>query len=270
MEIIASPEQIFRPMLAYAKQTILPKSNNRISTVAKHIADLLFGNPSSIIKQEREERIHKFLNIAIFRLVKSKWADDKLARLVISIAILAKGGAEQDEMTASAQSMIVNSVKRAIQTWSDPVFIKHGSSGEKYCKFYVIPDEDYIRTEKKKKSIDMTAIILTLIAYMSAPDIQISIMMETNLLNSVSQYFASGDIPTAQIGAVMAEAISIKIDKEKPLNTTLLDSQDNLIQLKGLVFLKDALDKDVIADLSSEAENNESKKRILMRMMMMN
>lgn len=151
MEIIASPEQIFRPMLAYAKQTILPKSNNRISTVAKHIADLLFGNPSSIIKQEREERIHKFLNIAIFRLVKSKWADDKLARLVISIAILAKGGAEQDEMTASAQSMIVNSVKRAIQTWSDPVFIKHGSSGEKYCKFYVIPDEDYIRTEKKKK-----------------------------------------------------------------------------------------------------------------------
>lgn len=109
----------------------------------------------------------------------------------------------------------------------------------------------------------MTAVILTLIAYMSAQDIQIYIMIETNLLNSVSQYFASGDILTAQIGAVMAEAISTKIDKEKPLNTTLLDSQDNLLQLKGLVFLKDALDKDVIADLSSEAENNEPEKEDL-------
>jgi hypothetical protein len=176
---------------------------------------------------------------------------------------LAEGGAEQDEVAASAQSMIVNSVKRAIQTWSDPVFIKHGSSQEKYCKFFAIPNEDCTCTEEKKFFIDMTAVILTLIAYMSAQDIQISIMIETNLLNSVSQYFASGDIPTAQIGAVMAEAISTKIDKENPLNTTLLDSQDNLLQLKGLVFLKDALDKDVIADLSSEAENNEPEKEDL-------
>lgn len=135
-------------MLAYAKQTVLPKSNNRISTVAKDIADLLFGKPSNIVKQQREERIHEFLNIAIFRLVKLKWADDKLARLVISIAILAEGGAEQDEMTASAQAIIVNSVKRAIQTWSDPVFIKHGSSQEKHCKFSVIPDEGYTCIEK--------------------------------------------------------------------------------------------------------------------------
>lgn len=149
MEIIASAEQIFRPMLAYAKQIILPKSNNRIFTVAKNVADLLFGNPSNIIKQQREERIHEFLNIAIFRLVKLKWADDTLARLVVSIAILAEGGAEQDEVAASAQSMIVNSVKRAIQTWSDPVFIKHGSSQEKYCKFFAIPDEDCTCTEKK-------------------------------------------------------------------------------------------------------------------------
>lgn len=106
----------------------------------------------------------------------------------------------------------------------------------------------------------MTAVILTLIAYINTRDIQTTIMMETNLLNSVSQYFASGDIATAQIGAVMAEAISSKIDPEKPLNTTLLDSQDDLVQIKDLVFTTDALDKNTMADLSSETEYNESEK----------
>jgi len=102
----------------------------------------------------------------------------------------------------------------------------------------------------------MTAVILTLIAYLDVQDVQISVMMETNLLNSVSQYFASGDAATARIGAVMAEAVSSKIDKEKPLNTTLLDGQDGLVELKGLVFKRDALDKDAMADLSTEEEKH--------------
>ncbi|KAL7315285.1 telomere binding protein, variant 3 [Mucor circinelloides] len=236
VEIIASPEQVIRPMLAYAKQAILPKPNNTISSVAKSVSHLLFGSPCDKDKQtQRRERIQEFLNMAIFRLVQSSWADDKLARLVVTIAILAEGCHGENEMTASAQSMIVNYAKRAIETWSDPVFLKHGSSREKYY---------------------MTAIILTLIAYLQVQDVQISIMMETSLLNSVSQYFASGDMATARIGAVMAEAVSSKIDKEKPLDTTLLNDQDGLLELKGLVFLRDALDKDAMADLSTEGENN--------------
>ncbi|KAL9537725.1 hypothetical protein MBANPS3_011521 [Mucor bainieri] len=107
----------------------------------------------------------------------------------------------------------------------------------------------------------MTAVILTLIAYLDVQDVQISIMMETDLLNSVSDYFASGDATTARIGAVMAEAVSCKT--EKPLNTTLLDGQDRLLELKGLVFLKDALDKEAVADLSTEAEKNTPEKKNL-------
>ncbi|GAN04450.1 telomere length regulation protein TEL2 homolog [Mucor ambiguus] len=236
IEVIASPDQVIRPMLAYAKQTLLPKSNNTIVSVARNVSHLLFGNPSDNDKQpRRKERIQEFLNMAIFRLVQSSWADDKLARLVVTIAILAEGCHGQDNITASAQSMIVNYAKRAIQTWSDPVFLKHGSSREKYY---------------------MTAVILTLIAYLDVQDVQISIMMETTLLNSVSQYFASGDAATARIGAVMAEAVSCKTDKEKPLHTTLLDGQDRLVELKGLVLLKDALDKEAVADLSTEAEKS--------------
>ncbi|CAO3655984.1 unnamed protein product [Mucor fragilis] len=236
IEIIASPEQVIRPMLAYAKQTLLPRSNNTISSVARNVSHLLFGSPSESEKQpRRKERIQEFLNMALFRLVQSSWADDKLARLVVTVAILAEGCHSEDSMTASVQSMIVNYAKRAIQTWSDPVFLKHGSSREKYY---------------------MTAVILTLTAYLDVQDVQISIMMETSLLNSVSQYFASGDAATARIGAVMAEAVSSKIDKENPLNTTLLDGQDGLVELKGLVFKRDALDKDAMADLPTEAEKH--------------
>lgn len=141
VEIIASPEQVIRPMLAYAKQVILPKSNNTVSSVAKSVSHLLFGSPCDKDKQaQRTERIQEFLNMAIFRLVQSSWADDKLARLVVTIAILAEGCHGENEMTASAQSMIVNYAKRAIETWSDPVFLKHGSSREKYCGYLSLID----------------------------------------------------------------------------------------------------------------------------------
>lgn len=133
MEIIASPEQVVRPMLAYAKQTILPKLNNSIAPVARNLASLLFGNPSHDAKQE--ERLQEFLNIAVFRLAQSSWADDKLARLVVSVAILAQQGIEKhDELAASTQALLINFTKRAIQTWSDPVFLKNGSNREKRCK----------------------------------------------------------------------------------------------------------------------------------------
>ncbi|KAK4513392.1 uncharacterized protein ATC70_005390 [Mucor velutinosus] len=245
IEIIASPDQVIRPVLAYAKQTLLPKFNNAISSVAKNVSHLLFGNPCNNDRQlQRKERIQGFLNMAIFRLVQSSWADDKLARLVVTVAILAEGGYGEDTVTDSARLMIVNYAKRAIQTWSDPVFLKHGSSREKYY---------------------MTAVILSLISYLDVPTVQVTIMTETHLLNSVSQYFASGDAATARIGAVMAEAVSYKIDKEKPLHTTLLDGQDRLVELKGLVLLRDALDKDAVADLSTEAEKDAPEKEDLDR-----
>ncbi|KAL9537726.1 hypothetical protein MBANPS3_011522 [Mucor bainieri] len=134
IEIIASPEQVIRPMLAYAKQTLLSIPSNTIASVARNVSHLLFGNACNNTKQpRRKERIQEFLNMAIFRLVQSSWADNTLARLVVTIAILAEGLHSEGEMTASAQSMTVNYAKRAIQTWSDPVFLKHGSSREKYC-----------------------------------------------------------------------------------------------------------------------------------------
>ncbi|KAI8640641.1 telomere length regulation protein-domain-containing protein, partial [Parasitella parasitica] len=237
LEIIASPEQVFQSMLAYARQTMLSKYNNTISTVAKNLAHLLFSNRShNTNQQRREERIQEFLNTAIFKLAKSHWTDDQLARLVVSTAILAETGrddTEEGKLSASAQSLVVDFAKRATQTWSDPMFIQNGSSREKYY---------------------LTAVILSFIAHLSIQDIQVSIMMETGLLNSVSLYFATGDVSIARIGAVMAEAVSSKLDKEKPLNTTLLDSQERLNQLKNLVFVTDAFN--VIADLSLKPEND--------------
>lgn len=266
LEIIASPEQVIRPMLAYAKRTLLSKPNHTIASVARNVSHLLFEKACSSSsndtqqpqRRRRKERIQEFLNMAIFRLVQSSWADDTLARLVVTIAVLAEGCHSEDTMTDATRSMMVNYAKRAIQTWSDPVFLKHGSSREKHCKGKEVCMP---RSDAHPLYLDMTAVILTLIAYLDVQDVQISIMMETNLLNSVSQYFASGDATTARIGAVMAEAVSCKTDKEKPLNTTLLEGQDRLVELKGLVLQRDAFDKEAVADLSTEAEENTSEKQ---------
>ncbi|KAI9477807.1 MAG: telomere length regulation protein-domain-containing protein [Benjaminiella poitrasii] len=232
--IISSFEQLTKSILQYIKQDIIPKTS--IQSASKDLAAVLFGK-STENEYSRTRRIHDFLNTSLLRMAKSSWADEVLARLVISTLVYAEGVHER-QLSLSAHEIIVGFVKRVIQTWSDPVFIKRASSRE---RLYI------------------TKVMLALMAYLSDSDINSEIMGRTSILNSVSDYFDSGDIATAQLGAVVAEAISSRLDKDKPLNTGLISASDDLIKLKSLVNVTDALDeeKEAMADVFTETESED-------------
>jgi hypothetical protein len=137
VEMMVSPEQVTNPLLYHIKHDILPKST--IASVAKDLARVLFGEPCDDTVN-REHRINEFLNTAVLRIAKSSWVDASLARLVVSTAVFAQGITDQ-ALSPSGNVLLSKFVKRLIQTWSDPVFIKHASSRERLCKmifFYFI------------------------------------------------------------------------------------------------------------------------------------
>lgn len=80
--------------------------------------------------------------------------------------------------------------------------------------------------------------ILCCAAYIPEHVLNNKIMAET--LSGVSTYFNSGDIPTAQLGAIIAEGIASKIDKRNPIKTGLLDSSEDLTRMKNLIHVTDA------------------------------
>lgn len=86
----------------------------------------------------------------------------------------------------------------------------------------------------------MTTVILCLLAYVSQEAIHYTVMAQTTLFSSVTRYFESGDIATAQLGAVIAEALSAKTDPDKPVNTGLIMNED-LKKMKDLINIQDAL-----------------------------
>ncbi|KAI8380264.1 telomere length regulation protein-domain-containing protein [Blakeslea trispora] len=224
VELIASSEQLYRAILQYVHQAVLSETKS-VKAASEELVSLLFG------QKPKEERLMDFLNTAIFRLSKLSWADSFLARISISTVILAKDKA----------LFLIPFVKRVIQTWSDPVFIKHASHRER---------------------LYMTTALLSLIAYLPNEDIQHTVMVETSLFHHVSTYFNSGDIQIAQLGAVVAESISSRLDKEKPLNTSLLDSNPSLQKLKELVWITDAFDAEpskvtLVPEIESENETSE-------------
>ncbi|OBZ88164.1 Telomere length regulation protein TEL2 [Choanephora cucurbitarum] len=227
IELIASYEQVNRALLHYVHDHIVLPNSMSVASASKELASLLFGTESDC----KEQRLSAFLNTAIFRLSKSSWADSLLARISISTVI---HHLAEDRRLPFLDSII----RRVIQTWSDPVFIQHASSRER---------------------LYMTTALLSLIAYLSNDDIQHTIMAETPLFHHVSTYFNSGDIQIAQLGAVVAEALSSRIDKEKPLNTTLLDSNPSLQELKGLVWITDAYDEPTACSvtMTPEAESED-------------
>lgn len=81
--------------------------------------------------------------------------------------------------------------------------------------------------------------MLCLVAYLPEDVIRYVIMTQTALFQSVSKYFDSGDKAIAQLGAVVAEAISGKTDRDKPIKTGLLDSDVELQKIKALVDTRD-------------------------------
>jgi hypothetical protein len=132
IEAMASPEQVIKPLLYHIKQDVLPKSS--ITLAAKDLARVLFGEQDGT-RVNKEHRIHEFLNTAILRMAKSSWADDNLARLVVTTAVFAEGVTTDQQLTCSGKNLLSEFVKRPIQTWTDPVFIKHASSRERLCKY---------------------------------------------------------------------------------------------------------------------------------------
>ncbi|KAI9263064.1 telomere length regulation protein-domain-containing protein [Sporodiniella umbellata] len=136
-----------------------------------------------------------FLECALIRLRKWSFANDRLAKLAVAAAVQA--GLEDLE-----------SIKlKVIQIWSDPVFIKHASRHEK----------EYI-----------TLSVLVLLGYTEHLEM-------THLVKGVSFYFEQGERSTAQLGALVAEAVSSKLDKE-PLNTGLLEGDGRLLSWKKIIF----------------------------------
>lgn len=108
--------------------------------------------------------------------------------------------------------------------------------------------------------------ILSLLAYIEDGDIKSEIMIETSLIKSVSCYFDTGDASIAQLGAVVAESVSSRVDKEKALDTGLLSNHDKMVELKQLIFNRDAFndEKEEEMDLVlSESESEEEQEELL-------
>ncbi|KAG2233893.1 hypothetical protein INT48_004381 [Thamnidium elegans] len=169
--------------------------------------------------------IEEFLNTALLRLSKSTWADDRLARLAIC-TVIHDQGFDSAELSSASSALVTKFTKRVIETWSDPAFIKHA------------------------------------IAYLPEDVIRYTIMTQTALFQSVSKYFDSGDKAIAQLGAVIAEAISGKTDQEKPIKTGLLDSDVELQKIKALVDTRDIFtiedEQDIKVDIVTESDNQET------------
>ncbi|RCI04833.1 telomere binding protein [Rhizopus stolonifer] len=139
--------------------------------------------------------LNEFLTCALIRLDKWSLANEQLARLAVAAAVHA--GLEDLEPIT----------EKVINTWSDSIFIKHASRHEK----------EYV-----------TVGMLVLLGY--AQNLRMG-----NLVKSVSFYFDQGDRATAQLGALVAEAVSSKLDKE-PLNTGLLEGEPKLLEWKKIIF----------------------------------
>lgn len=121
-------EQITKALLFHVKQDILPSST--INRVSKQVAFILFDNISSL-----SFYLDEFLNIALLRLSKSSWADHLLARISICTVIHAQGLLnDRHSLSTASIDLILKYTKRIIGTWSDPTFIKHGTSRERTCK----------------------------------------------------------------------------------------------------------------------------------------
>ncbi|EIE86612.1 hypothetical protein G6F55_007123 [Rhizopus delemar] len=145
-------------------------------------------------------RVQDFLLCALLRLSKWSLANDRLAKLAVATALCA--GLDLSPVT-----------KQVIQLWSDPVFIKHAAYREK----------EYV-----------TIGVLVLLGYLDDDTIRNNIMPSTRLVMSVSFYFDQAEMMTAKLGALIAEAVSSRLDT-KPLNTGLLDGDDRLLALKQII-----------------------------------
>ncbi|KAG1173268.1 hypothetical protein G6F70_005924 [Rhizopus microsporus] len=188
---------------------------------AHQIACILFTS-------QEQTRIKDFLMCALVRLARWSLADQTLARLA----------------TATAKHAGLNDwiecTKQVIHAWSDTVFIKHASLREKR----------YVSTS-----------VLVLLSYLEDDDIRYHIMPDTRLIRSVSFYLDSGDIETAKLGALVAEATSSRIDKENALNMGLLDEDKELQALRQIVFKTeedDEQDKQVVPAASFEEEQEDT------------
>lgn len=138
VEATVSPDKVTNPLLYHIKHDILPKTS--IASAANDLAKVLFGEPSlrgdNNGASKEHHRVNEFLNTAVLRIAKSSWADESLARLVITTVIFAEGVTNY-QLSPSGHAVLSKFVKRPIQTWSDPVFIKHASSRERLCNLLV-------------------------------------------------------------------------------------------------------------------------------------
>lgn len=206
-------EQVTKALLHYVRQDIL--ENSSVNRSSKELASVLFGPTTTSL------HLDEFLNTSLLRLSKSSWADDKLARLAICTVIHAQGLDSDKNISEATNELILKFAKRVIGTWSDPTFIKHGGARE----------QKYV-----------TVALLCLIAYIPKENLQLNIMSQTSFLSSITTYFDTGDRAVAQLGAVVAEAISGKCGE--PINFGLLDSNQELQSMKDLVNINDAFSED--------------------------
>lgn len=65
--------------------------------------------------------------------------------------------------------------------------------------------------------------------------------MDGTFMPGISKYLDTEDMVTAGLGMTVAEAISSRVDKDKPFNSGMLDRNQDLKNLKDLVFQHDAL-----------------------------
>ncbi|KAI9364186.1 telomere length regulation protein-domain-containing protein [Pilaira anomala] len=233
--LVISPSfnQLIKPILHYIKHTVLMAAS--INQASKELARILFSQ-----LEATQIYLEEFLNTALLKLSKSSWADDTLARFAICTLIHVQG-LDSSGLSSASTEWIIKYTKRLIETWSDPTFIKHASSRE----------HNYITTA-----------MLCLIAYLPNDIIMHTIMAQTSLFHSVSAYFHSGDMVTAQLGAVVAEAITGRTEPDKPIDTGLLDRSPELKKMKSLIDTKDAFSEDEqneiqLNEIESESEQEE-------------
>ena len=114
-------EQVTKALLHY----IIKELPTSIHKAAKELHAVLFGSTSLLIEE--------FLEIALIRCSKADWATDGLARLAICTMLYTQGFQGQ-ALSEPSNAMVLKYAKRMISLWSDPTFVKHGTSRERKCK----------------------------------------------------------------------------------------------------------------------------------------
>ncbi|KAI9492648.1 telomere length regulation protein-domain-containing protein [Zychaea mexicana] len=194
-----------------------------LQKAASQLATILFATDG------KSDRVDKFLSHAYIRIANASWTDATTLKIAMTTAIYAversSQGLDETNLSPGSFSTVDSLVRRLIDKWTDPVFLKHGSYKE----------QEYT-----------TAGLVYALGHLSKNQIE-TIMYETALRGVIDRWFESSDPIKMKLAVVLAESLSELTEEiTSRLNFGILDEHDDTkyLDMKMLARKRDALNKE--------------------------